>query len=137
VICAFLRKGLVMLVAAAAVGCGPTPSTGSTGFTGAAQGHIHGTFTLTAGPVPACMGQSPCPSGYFQVEKNATITVTRPDGTVAATATTNASGVFDFDVPPGTYTVSAPQQEEPGHYSATVTVNAGSTVNVSLQITEP
>jgi hypothetical protein len=62
------------------------------------------------------------------VEKNATITVTRPDGTVAATATTNASGVFDVDVSPGTYTVSAPQQEEPGHYSATVTVNNGATV---------
>jgi hypothetical protein len=44
---------------------------------------------------------------------------------------------LNFDVPPGTYTVSAPQQEEPGHYSATVTVNNGATVNVSLQITEP
>jgi hypothetical protein len=71
------------------------------------------------------------------VEKNATITVTRRNGTVAATATTNASGVFGFDVPPGTYTVSTAQQEEPGHYSATVTVNNGATVNVSLQITEP
>jgi Carboxypeptidase regulatory-like domain/Bacterial Ig domain len=83
------------------------------------------------------MGQSPCPSGYFQVEKNATITVTRPDGTVAATATTDASGVFDFDVSPGTYTVSALQQEEPGRYSATVTIKKAATVNVSLQITEP
>ena len=80
---------------------------------------------------------APSFSGYFQAEKNATITATRPDGTVAATATTNASGVFDFDVSPGTYTVSAPQQEEQGHYSATVTVSNGSTVTVSLQVAEP
>ena len=133
-----LRLSLAV-IAIAVTGCSSSPSatatSPSTGLT--AQGHIHGTFTLTAGPVPTCMGQSPCPSGYFQVEKNATITVTRPDGTVAATATTDASGVFDFDVSPGTYTVSAPQQEEPGRYSATVTVNNGATVNVSLQITEP
>jgi hypothetical protein len=127
------------VIAIAVAGCTSSPSSTatppSTGLT--TQGHIHGTFTLTAGPVPTCTGQSPCPSGYLQVEKNATITVTRPDGTVAATATTNASGVFDFDVSPGTYTVSAPLQEEPGHYSATVTVNNGATVNVSLQVTEP
>ncbi len=127
------------VIAIAAAGCTSSPSSTttrpSTGIT--AQGHIHGTFTLGAGPVPTCAGQSPCPSGYSQVEKNATITVTRPDGTVAATAATNASGVFDFDVSPGTYTVSAPPQEEPGHYSATVTLNNGATVNVSLQVTEP
>jgi hypothetical protein len=119
-------------------GCSSPPPSASlppTGLTG--QGHIQGMFTLTAGPVPTCIGQSPCPSSYFQAEKDATITATRPDGTVAATATTSASGVFDFDVSPGTYTVSAPQQEEPGHYSATVTVSNGSTVNVSLQVTEP
>ena len=133
-----LRLSLAV-IAIAVTGCtssvSSTASPPSTGLT--AHGHIHGTFTLTAGPVPPCMGQSPCPSGYFQVEKNAAITVTRPDGTVAATSTTNAGGEFDFDVSPGTYTVSAPQQEEPGRYSATVTVNNGVTVNVSLQITEP
>jgi hypothetical protein len=133
-----LRLSLAV-IAIAVTGCtssvSSTASPPSTGLT--AHGHIHGTFTLTAGPVPPCMGQSPCPSGYFQVEKNAAITVTRPDGTVAATSATNASGEFDFDVSPGTYTVSAPQQEEPGRYSATVTVNNGATVNVSLQITEP
>jgi len=133
-----LRLSLAV-IAIAVTGCTSSPSSTatppSTGLT--AQGHIHGTFTLTAGPVPTCTGQFPCPSGYLQAEKNATITVTRPDGTGAATSTTNASGVFDFDVSPGTYIVSAPQQEEPGHYSATVTVNNGATVNVSLQITEP
>jgi Carboxypeptidase regulatory-like domain len=133
-----LRVSLAV-IAVAVTGCtsslSSTASPPSTGLT--AQGHIHGTFTLTAGPVPTCMGQSPCPSGYFQVEKNATITLKRPNGTVAATATTNASGVFEFDVSPGTYTVSAPQQEEPGRYSAAVMVNNGATVNVSLQITEP
>jgi hypothetical protein len=133
-----LRLSLTV-VAVVVCGCTSSPSSTatppSTALTG--LGHIHGAFTLTAGPVPACIGQSPCPSAYFQVEKNATITATRPDGTVAATATTNASGVFDFDVSPGTYTVSAPQQEEPGHYSATVTVSNGATVNVSLQVTEP
>jgi hypothetical protein len=120
-------------------GCSSPPSSTATlpaaGLT--AQGHIHGTFTFTAGPVPTCIGQPPCPSSYSQGEKGATITATRPDGTVAATATTSASGVFDFDLSPGTYTVSAPQQEEPGHYSATVTVSNGATVNVSLQVTEP
>ncbi len=133
-----LRLSLAV-IAIAVTGCASSvsstaspPSTGPT-----AEGHIHGTFTLTAGPVPTCMGRSPCPSGYFQVEKNAAITATRPDGTVAGTATTNASGVFEFDLSPGTYTVSAPQQEEPGRYSATVTVNNGATVTVSLQITEP
>ena len=133
-----LRLSLTVL-AIAVTGCTSSPASTaaqpSTRLT--SQGHIHGSFTLTAGPVPTCPGQSPCHSGYLQVEKNATITVTRPDGTVAATATTNGSGVFDFDVSPGTYTVSAPQQEEPGRYSATVTVNNGATVNVSLQITEP
>ncbi len=134
------RLRLSLAVGAVAVcGCTGSPSSTatlpSTGLTG--QGHIHGTFTLTAGPVPTCIGQSPCLSSYFQAEKDAAITATRPDGTVAATATTNASGVFDFDVSPGTYTVSAPQQEEPGHYSATVTVSNGATVNVSLQVTEP
>ena len=94
-------------------------------------------FTLTAGPVPTCTGQSPYPSSYVQAEKDATITATRSDGTLAATATTSASGVFDFDLSPGTYTVSAPQQDEPGHYSATVMVSNGATVNVSLQVTEP
>jgi hypothetical protein len=120
-----LRPGFAV-IAIAVTGCSSQSSTAtppSTGLT--AEGHIHGTFTLTAGPVPNCLGQSPCPSGYFQVEKNATITVTRRDGTVAATATTDASGVFGFDVPPGTYTVSTAQQEEPGHYSATVTVKNG------------
>ena len=133
-----LRLSLA-LIALAVAGCTNSPSSAttppSTGLT--AQGHIHGTFTLTAGPVPPCVGQSPCPSGYLQVEANATITVTRFDGAVAATAITNDSGVLDFDVPPGTYTVSAPQQEEPGLYSATVTVNNGATSNVSLQVTEP
>jgi hypothetical protein len=133
-----LRLSLTVL-ATAVTGCTSSPASTaaqpSTRLT--AQGHIHGSFTLTAGPVPTCTGQSPCPSGYLQVEKNATITVTRPDGTVAATATTNGSGLFDVDVSPGTYTVSAPQQEEPGQYRATVTVNNGATVNVSLQITEP
>ena len=133
-----LRVSLAV-IAIAVAGCtnslSSTASPPSTGLT--AQGHIHGTFTLTAGPVPTCMGQSPCPSSYFQMEENATITLTRPNGTVVATATTNASGVFEFDVSPGTYTVSAPQQEEPGRYSATVMVNNGATVNVSLQITEP
>ncbi|MFZ0180553.1 MAG: carboxypeptidase-like regulatory domain-containing protein [Candidatus Dormiibacterota bacterium] len=71
------------------------------------------------------------------MEKNATITLRRPNGTVADTATTNASGVFEFDVSPGTYTVSAPQQEEPGRYRVTVMVNNGATVNVNLQISEP
>jgi hypothetical protein len=52
-------------------------------------------------------------------------------------ATTNASGVFDLDVLPGTYTVSAPHQQEPGLYSAMVTVNNGTTVIVNLQVTEP
>lgn len=133
-----LRLGLAVM-AIAVTGCTTSPSSLATPpSTGpAARGHIHGTFTLTAGPVPTCTGQSPCPSGYLQAEKNATITVRRPDGTVAATATTNASGVFDLDVSPGTYTVSAPQQEEPGLYSATVTVNTGATVNVNLQVTEP
>ena len=134
------RLGLSLaVIALAAAGCTNSPSSAttppSTGPT--AQGHIHGTFTLTAGPVPTCIGQSPCPSGYLQAEKNATITVTRFDGTAAATATTNDIGVFDFDVPPGTYTVSAPQQEEPGLYRAIVTVKNGATVNVSLQVTEP
>ena len=133
-----LRLSLAV-VAVVVCGCTSSPSSTatlpSTGLTG--QGHIHGTFTLTAGPVPPCIGQSPCPSGYFQAEKNATITATRPDGTLAATATTSASGVFDFEVSPGTYTVSAPQQDEPGHYTATVTVSNGATVNVSLQVTEP
>jgi hypothetical protein len=133
-----LRLSLAV-VAVVVSGCTSSPSSTatvpSTGLMG--QGHIHGTFTLTAGPVPPCRGQSPCPSGYLQAEKNATITATRPDGAVAATASTNASGVFDFDVSPGTYTVSAPQQEEPGHYSATVTVSNGATVNVSLRVTEP
>ena len=132
-----LRLSLAV-IAIAVSGCSSPSSTATPPSTGlAAEGHIRGTFTLTAGPVPTCLGQSPCPSGYFQVEKNATITVTRRDGTVAATGTTNASGVFGFDVPPGTYTVSTAQQEEPGHYSATVTVKNGATVNVSLQITEP
>jgi Carboxypeptidase regulatory-like domain/Bacterial Ig domain len=126
-------------MAMAVTGCTTSPfSTASPPSTGPmAQGHIHGTFTLTAGPVPTCTGQSPCPSGYLQAEKDARITVRRPDGTVAATATTNASGVFALDVSPGTYTLSAPQQEEPGRYSATVTVNSGATVIVNLQITEP
>ncbi len=133
-----LRLSLAV-VAVVVCGCTSPPSpTATPPSTGpVAQGHIHGTFTLTAGPVPTCMGQSPCPSGYFQAEKNATITATRPDGTLAATATTSASGVFDFEVSPGTYTVSAPQQDEPGHYTATVTVSNGATVNVSLQVTEP
>jgi hypothetical protein len=124
------RRQLSLAVMAVAVaGCASSPPSTTTPPTGpTAQGHIDGTFTLTAGPVPACTGQLPCPSGYLQAETNATITLTRPGGAVAATATTNASGDFVFDVSPGTYTVSAPQQDEPGHYSATVTVKKGATI---------
>ncbi len=129
----------LVVIAVATAGCTSSPyATTSSPATGPrAQSYIHGTFTLTAGPVPACTGPPPCPSGYLQAEENATITLTRPDGSVAATATTNAGGLFSFEVPPGTYTVAAPQQDEPGHYSTTVTVNNGATATVSLRVTEP
>ena len=38
---------------------------------------------------------------------------------------------------PGSYTVTAPQQNEPGTYSVIVTVAPGETVHVSLDVSEP
>ena len=126
-----LARRLTLIGAAAVVasGCGP--------ISHGALGHIRGTFTLIAGPVPTCTGAPSCPSGLVQPEAQATITATRPDGTVAARTLTNSTGEFVLDVTAGTYTVAAPQQNEPGTYSAMITVAAGETVHVSLDVSEP
>lgn len=130
---ATLYVAVVGVLGAVASGCGPTARTRAS----AAAGHIHGTFTLTAGPVPTCIGGSPCPTAFAQAEQQAPITVSRTDGTVIARTTTNASGEFAVDVPPGTYVVAAPEQNEPGLYSAAVTVNPTETVAVRLEVSEP
>jgi len=140
----FAMQGIALrvalgLAATAAVGCAPTgsnPPPGSSTPT-AARGHVHGTVTLSAGPVPACTNQSPCPTVYTHAVRQATITAARSDGTIVAKTTTNSAGGFDVELPAGTYTVATPQQSEPGRYSAQVTVHPRATVDVSLEVTEP
>ena len=122
--------GMSTALLAACGGAQPGAST-------APPGHIRGSFTLTAGPVPSCAGASPCPSPYVQPVAHATITVAHPDGAVVATTTTDAAGAFNVDVPPGSYVVSTPPPAEPGRFIEDVTVTAGQTADVTLQITEP
>ena len=130
-----LRVAALGVAAALATGCGATSQRPSP----TALGHIRGTFTLTAGPIPTCTSESPCPSGsgFVEAEQHATITVTRSDRTVIGRTVTNAAGAFAMDVPAGIYTVATQQQNEPGRYSEIVTVNPGETVEVSLEVTEP
>ena len=131
-----LAKAFLMLaVSVVASACG-TSESGSTGAT-TSQGHIHGTFMLTAGPVPSCSPETACPSAYRQPEQGKAITVTKPDGTIVASTVTSSAGVFDVDVPAGRYTVATPPQNQPGIYRAEVSVQPGATVDVSLEITEP
>jgi hypothetical protein len=100
--------------------------------------HIHGTFVLHAGPAPLCASPPAggCPD-YSSPIAAAVITVTNAAGTTVLRTSTNAVGVFDAAVPPGTYHVEAPPQSEPGMYQTTVTVRAGQTVDVTLEVSEP
>ncbi len=102
-----------------------------------ASGQIRGTFMFSAGPVPTCVGESPCPSAYTLPEAHVAITVATQDGTIIARTATNASGHFAVDVPSGTFIVATPEQSEPGQYNVTVTVDPGETVDVNLSVTEP
>ncbi len=121
----------IMLVAA---GCGKEVTPTIT-----LLGHIQGTFILQAGPTPTCpatRAPSTC-ERFTQPIAGATIKVLDSTGRTVATAFTNSGGVFLVNLGHGTYTVMAPQASEPGTYQQTVVLAAGSTVNVTLDESEP
>jgi len=119
-----------------AAGCGKGVATESTSTV---LGHIHGTFILQAGPVPTCgtPGTPPACEAFTQPIADARITVLNSTGQRVVVTTTNAQGVFDASLGPGTYRVEAPSGQEPGTYQQTVVLTAGGTVDVALHVSEP
>jgi hypothetical protein len=129
-VCAFLSAALItvgMLLLLAA--CAPT-STGAGGQQGTLTGNV------IAGPTcPVQQAETPCPPAPVT---NREVTIKTSDGTVAATAMTDAHGDFSVSLAAGSYQVQVAiipgqigvQQTTPGQ----VTIAAGQTTHVEIML---
>ena len=147
-LCALLAT-MVLVLGSALAGCGvstvgvgdanttngpPDATATSTSTFSGPTGTIAG--DVVAGPTcPVEQAEHPCPPA---VVKNREVDIQTPAGRTVATTTTDATGHFSVDVPPGQYVVHVKieqgqvgmRQTTPG--DVTVSVNQTSTVHIGL-----